>query len=453
VREGGILVIGAPLLDVSHFGCDVSVHVETGAQRISNWAEQRTQAGGAGNVAVQVRNCAPFDCHVQAALVIGECRLDELRQLMSFSANDVFRLPGSVSDATAKRVRYYVDAGPTCAVQVDSGHVAYITQDSLPAIGYVLDSVKPDAVLLYDHGDSDVSVCHKLAALLAKVPVVVVATRRPLCAGWLGLGSNAVVVSNRREFLGGEGGSRASYVITGDTQGAFVRPPIWCEDQRVPSPYVPSPFVTGAGDAFAAVLTVAMTEQHKSTATRDLVEATRLACLGASLYVRNAKRQVPRIEQLQDISYFTLRRLVESPADAVFAEHGFDLLPGCFDCLHEGHKQLISAAAANRRQLLVAVNTDDSVRDLKGRSRPIRPLQDRMLDIAHWAAASCRSNVLVTAFDGDTHSLLRQLPELPQNIVKGSEYLGKSVPGDDVCPVKLLPMFGDFSTTKMQSKR
>lgn len=452
MREGGILVVGAPLLDVSHFGCTVSTHVETGAKRISNWVEQRIQAGGAGNVAVQVRHCALFDLPARAAIVTGQYRFDEMRQLLSFPSDDVFRLPGFGHDGTAKRDRYYVGDGPTCAVQVDSGHVGFIAEDSLPALSDVLASVKPDAVLLCDHGDSAVGVCRKLAAMLAKVPVLVVATRRPLCVGWLGLGSNAVVVSNRREFLGGDGGPQASYIITSDSQGAFVRQRIWCEEQRVPAPYVPSPFVTGAGDAFAAVLTVAMTEQHKRTATRDLAGAATLACLGASIYVRNA-RSVPRIDYLQDIYDLALRRLVESPANAVFAERGFDLLPGCFDCLHEGHKNMFRKAAENGRQLLVAVNTDESVRALKGWSRPIRPLQDRMIDIAYWAAELRFANVLVTPFDGDTHSLLRQLPELPQNIVKGSEYLGKSVPGDDVCPVKLLPMFGDFSTTKMQAQR
>ena len=366
----------------------------------------------------------------------------------------VIQLPGVSPSTVTTRSRYYDDSAERlCAVQIDSGYVAAFSEDSPTALNAMLAVNKPDAVLLYDHGESDVRACYKMASMLENVPVVVVATRRPLCASWLALGANAVVVSNRREFNNGTASLRASYIVTGDSQGAFVRQLAGSVEQRVPTPYVSNPFVVGAGDAFAAALTVALTDQHKRTATRDLAEAARLACLGASIYVQEARRHVPRIHYLQDISDRTAEALVESPGNAVFADRGFDLLPGCFDCLHDGHKRLFSEAAANRRQLLVAVNTDDSVRALKGSTRPIRPLADRMLDIAHWATMTRLSSILVTSFDGDTPSLLSQLPELPQHIVKGDQYRGVSVPGSDICPVKLLPMFGDFSTTNMQAQR
>lgn len=90
---------------------------------------------------------------------------------------------------------------------------------------------------------------------------------------------------------------------------------------------------------------------------------------------------------------------------------------GVFDILHRGHATYLDAAAQLGATLVVAVNTDDSVRRLgKGDERPINSLQDRA---ALLAALSCVS--IVTSFDEDTPLELIEALR-PDMIVKGGDY-------------------------------
>ena len=89
---------------------------------------------------------------------------------------------------------------------------------------------------------------------------------------------------------------------------------------------------------------------------------------------------------------------------------------GCFDILHSGHVSYLEEAKALGDRLVVAVNDDDSVTRLKGRSRPINPLEDRMAVLAGLAAVDW-----VVPFAEDTPAdLISRL--LPYILVKGGDY-------------------------------
>lgn len=90
---------------------------------------------------------------------------------------------------------------------------------------------------------------------------------------------------------------------------------------------------------------------------------------------------------------------------------------GCFDILHRGHVSYLEEAAQLGKSLIVAVNSDDSVRRLdKGTDRPINPLEDRM---AVLAALGCVA--LVVPFDTDTPlPLITQIK--PDHLVKGGDW-------------------------------
>lgn len=127
---------------------------------------------------------------------------------------------------------------------------------------------------------------------------------------------------------------------------------------------------------------------------------------------------------------------------------------GCFDLLHEGHKWFLECArhlgepwcrdsdgrevidgTHPRNRLVVAVNSDESARALKlakwGAHYPIDDLQTRMRKLLEFADE-------VVAFDNE--SQLHDLIEFcsPCIIVKGPDYAGKSVTGDDIAPVIIL---------------
>jgi rfaE bifunctional protein nucleotidyltransferase chain/domain len=96
---------------------------------------------------------------------------------------------------------------------------------------------------------------------------------------------------------------------------------------------------------------------------------------------------------------------------------------GCFDILHRGHVAYLHAARRLGDLLVVGVNTDDSVRRLKGDRRPVVPLEDRLFVLAGLAAVDA-----VTPFAEDTpHDLIAAL--LPDVLVKGGDYDADDVVG------------------------
>lgn len=97
---------------------------------------------------------------------------------------------------------------------------------------------------------------------------------------------------------------------------------------------------------------------------------------------------------------------------------------GCFDILHRGHVTYLAQARALGAAMVVALNTDASVRRLgKGGDRPMNPLEDRL---AVMAALGCVD--LVTWFDEDT-PLARILAAKPEVLVKGGDWAPERIVG------------------------
>lgn len=121
---------------------------------------------------------------------------------------------------------------------------------------------------------------------------------------------------------------------------------------------------------------------------------------------------------------------------------------GCFDLLHRGHVEYLYAARALGDALVVGVNTDDSVRRLKGRGRPIVPLEDRMYVLAGLGCVDA-----VTPFEEDTpRELIADL--LPDILVKGGDYRPHEVVGAREVraaggEVMILPLVEGRSTTRL----
>ena len=96
---------------------------------------------------------------------------------------------------------------------------------------------------------------------------------------------------------------------------------------------------------------------------------------------------------------------------------------GCFDILHQGHVSYLENARKLGDRLIVAVNTDDSVKRLKGESRPINNLNARMAVLAGLASVDW-----VVSFDEDTpQRLIGEI--LPDLLVKGGDYKPEEIAG------------------------
>jgi len=96
---------------------------------------------------------------------------------------------------------------------------------------------------------------------------------------------------------------------------------------------------------------------------------------------------------------------------------------GCFDVLHAGHIKLLREARSFGDRLVVGLNTDASVRRLKGKGRPVVPLADRIavLEAIRWVD-------LVIPFPQETPARLIEQVR-PDVLVKGAEYRGKDIIG------------------------
>jgi D-beta-D-heptose 7-phosphate kinase/D-beta-D-heptose 1-phosphate adenosyltransferase len=203
--------------------------------------------------------------------------------------------------------------------------------------------------------------------------------------------------------------------------------------------------VTGAGDTVIATLAAAI------GAGRPLAEAAQLANVAAGVVVAKlgAATATPpelrrALHQLQDTQRDVLDQdeLLQVVADARAHGETIVMTNGCFDILHAGHVRYLEQARRLGDRLIVAVNDDASVRKLKGESRPIIPLAERMVVLAGLAAVDW-----VVPFSEDTpERLICQVK--PEVLVKGGDYQAHEVAGNQCAgEVKILGFVEGCSTT------
>ena len=120
---------------------------------------------------------------------------------------------------------------------------------------------------------------------------------------------------------------------------------------------------------------------------------------------------------------------------------------GCFDILHAGHVKYLEEAKSYGDILILGLNADSSVRKLKGPTRPINNQDDRA-----YILASLESVDYVVIFEEETPYELIKLIK-PQVLVKGGDYEGKDVVGQDIANELKLVQFVDGKSTTNTIKR
>jgi len=99
---------------------------------------------------------------------------------------------------------------------------------------------------------------------------------------------------------------------------------------------------------------------------------------------------------------------------------------GCYDLIHPGHIDLLSKAKSKGDKLIVGLNSDRSVKQLKGNDRPIQSFNDRLIILD-----AINSVDMVVGFDEDTpERIIKEL--LPKVLVKGGDYSINSIVGADI---------------------
>lgn len=184
--------------------------------------------------------------------------------------------------------------------------------------------------------------------------------------------------------------------------------------------------VTGAGDTVISVLAASV------AAGKPLDEACALANAAAGVVVGKLGTSTLSIIELaeaihgsQDTDFGVISEsaLVEAVKRARAKGEKVVMTNGCFDILHAGHVSYMNHAAELGDRLIVAVNTDDSVKRLKGPTRPINPTDRRMAVLAGLGAVDW-----VVPFSEDTpQRLISEV--LPSILVKGGDYKPEEIAG------------------------
>lgn len=114
---------------------------------------------------------------------------------------------------------------------------------------------------------------------------------------------------------------------------------------------------------------------------------------------------------------------------------------GCFDMLHRGHLELLSFCKS-LGDVVVGLNSDESIRLLKGRERPINTQSDRK----YFLESLIYVDKVIIFNDLTPYTLIEKIK--PDIIVKGGDYNVESVVGNDLCEVKIFKYVKGYSTTK-----
>ena len=124
---------------------------------------------------------------------------------------------------------------------------------------------------------------------------------------------------------------------------------------------------------------------------------------------------------------------------------------GCFDILHRGHVEYLAQAADLGDKLIIGLNTDASVKRLKGESRPVNDEKSRALLLSALQFVD-----VVVFFDEDTpYELIKQVQ--PDILVKGNDYKPEEIVGYDIVTAKggkvlTIDLVKGFSTTNIISR-
>ncbi|HTY55385.1 MAG TPA: bifunctional heptose 7-phosphate kinase/heptose 1-phosphate adenyltransferase [Candidatus Binataceae bacterium] len=210
--------------------------------------------------------------------------------------------------------------------------------------------------------------------------------------------------------------------------------------------------VTGAGDVVLAVFglfRIAGLSFSSAAALANLAAGIEVGKLGTEVISRDDL--VRALDQKPDGSEHKIVSTEELPA--ILERHrraGLRIVftNGCFDLLHPGHLQLLGFARAQGDILVVGLNSDRSVRAIKGDSRPIYPASDR----ARILAALENVNYVIIFDDPRAEKIIRHVR--PDILVKGEDWRGKTVDGAEFLAtyggrVALAPLLEGHSTTRV----
>jgi D-beta-D-heptose 7-phosphate kinase/D-beta-D-heptose 1-phosphate adenosyltransferase len=435
-----VLVVGDLMLDQYIWGSVERISPEAPVP-ILNPGRKATRAGGAGNVAL---NLAGLGLDVIVAGYSGDDEHGEqLLQLLQEGGADTSAMTMLSDRPTITKTR--VLAGHQHVLRVDTEDLSDIdATDRDRLFKAIIAKLPVDAIILSDYakGALTLRLCQRLTEVAREsgTPVLV----DPKAADFSKYSGASVLTPNLNE-LARAAGSQAreiDYLIEAArtlvdqiglqflivTRGADGMTLV-DKDRTIHSPAKAREVfdVSGAGDTVIASIAAAMLGKLDYT---DMLHMANMAAgfvvgrVGTVAIGKNSlMRALHAEEQALSESVYRLDELLLLVEDWRNREQSIVFTNGCFDIVHAGHVTFLHKAAREGDKLIVGINTDASVRALKGDMRPINGEDDRACIIAALAAVDA-----VILFDEETPlELIKTLS--PDVLVKGSDYRKEEVVG------------------------
>lgn len=470
LRQSRILCLGDVMLDRYVYGVVERTSPEAPIP-VLRVEKEAVMLGGAGNV---VRNAVALGASVSLLSVVGDDPVG--RQLTAMVGAEARVEPYLlVEPGRASTVKTRFIAGGQQLLRADretTSALAALWQQNLLRLATDL-LTGCDIVVLSDYGKGvltkDVLSVLIARARAAEKPVVV----DPKGRDFLRYRSASVITPNRRELAEATGlatETEAEIVAAAERlieQGEFAAVLVTRSERgmtlverggvvrHLPAHARAVFDVSGAGDTVVATFAAALGQRLA------LVEAAELANAAAAIVVGKTGTATAEAWELQqtieaaDVSVAgkiktraEVRQIVEEWRRRKLT---IGFTNGCFDLLHPGHVSLLRTAKAHCDKLVVAINTDDSVRRLKGPDRPVQ-LEAARAEVL----ASLEMVDLVTVFGEDTPLALIEMIR-PDVLVKGADYAETEVVGGPFVKsyggrVVLAPLAPEHSTTKTIQK-
>jgi D-beta-D-heptose 7-phosphate kinase/D-beta-D-heptose 1-phosphate adenosyltransferase len=426
--SGRVLVIGDLMLDRYWHGSTSRISPEAPVP-IVHVKQDEQRAGGAGNVAL---NIAALGGKVSLLGFVGDDEPAQILEKLLHEARVLCLFEKLKEFPTITKLR--VMSRHQQLIRLDFEDDFHAVNSDQLLHQYHAEMMQADVVVLSDYGKGTLNQVEQYISLATQLnkPVLV----DPKGSNFSIYKNATLMTPNLTEFEGvvGHCATQQALVEKGTnllsamnfkallvTQGEQGMTLLTKEDKPLHLPtHAREVFdVTGAGDTVISVLAASL------AANKPLAEATMLANMGAGIVVGKLGTATVNTEELNYAlqgqrahhrGVGTLEEIIDASQTAQNQGEKIILTNGCFDILHPGHIRYLRQARELGDRLIVLVNSDASVKRLKGSERPVNDLAYRMEMLA---ALECVDWVI--PFEGDTPQ-----PEidrlLPNVLAKGGDY-------------------------------
>lgn len=454
-----VLIIGDVMLDRYHFGSVTRISPEAPVPVVS--VKKMTQTlGGAGNVANNI-------AHLQAgAVVIGSCGKDTDGNTVRQMLDDINTRYCFVEtkNPTTKKIRVIGDKQQI--VRLDFEEITFMSDKYADSAKKFITAEMKNctAVVVSDYGKGfcTFEVCEEVMRLAKSLSIPVIVD--PKGSDWRKYAGATTITPNVKELAEAVGRqventdedvvlaareiierTRVEYlVVTRSEKGISVI--LQNEHMHIPTEAREVFDVSGAGDTVVASLALGL------SCGMDISDAVKVANKAAGIVVSKVGTAPILLSELNN-TFNSISKIVDKDQLSAFLVKAKEMrrkvvfTNGCFDILHKGHITYLRKAASFGDILVLGLNSDLSVKRLKGGNRPINSEMDRAEVLAALEFID-----FIIIFEEDTpYELIKAVQ--PDVLVKGGDYTIENVVGADIARKTVLVDFVDgYSTTKTIEK-